>query len=192
MIKNLDLHDQKPSTSPKAIESSSLLDIIKQAVRIKNIYDQKKPETEKLIEELFFHISSFNDQDVYFGNIEMLKDSQIKDYNISSEKLPEFNNSIRIINRLFQISHGLDPNIKISGSAKNPFTKIIDIDDLPFKEVIIIKAAVGSQDYAHYLASIVNQENSSRNFLPATSPNISESSSLNVNHNILPNAPSTR
>ena len=174
-----------PSPAPltlKGIEIDSLIGILRKEEAIK----ASQQSIEKFVEELFFHISKFSDETLSDGKIPQINEKEINDgdYRIEPNELPFINNSIRILNRLFRISHGkIDTNLFESENPKidkieNNFIKIIDIDDLSPEEIIRINVAIGSKNLAHYLADIVNHENCSRKFLPQFSPKKATSSPL--------------
>jgi len=181
LFNSFDSPSSNPSTT-KGAEIESILEIFRKEEAIR----ASQPSIEKFVEELFYHISKFSDETISNGKISQINESEINvgDYRIEPDELPFINNSIRILNRLFKISHGkIDPNLIESKNPKidkieNNFIKIIDIDDLSPEEIIRINVAVGSKNLAHYLADIVNHENCSRKFLPQFSPEKATSSPL--------------
>ena len=66
------------------------------------------PEIERFVEELFYHISKFADEDLTYGRIGLLteEDIALEGYSITKDELDYFNNLIKILNRLFRISRG--------------------------------------------------------------------------------------
>jgi len=95
-----------PSTSPST--QNQLIENIIEIARKDEAIKAYTPEIERIVEELFFHISKFSDDDLTFGKITPLNESDINsgDYNLSIEEIKFFNNLIRILNRLFRISRG--------------------------------------------------------------------------------------
>lgn len=91
-----------PSTKNQFIEN--LIEIARKDEAVK----ASQPEIERFVEELFYHISKFNDDDLSQGKITFITKSEIEsgEYSVTNEEIPYFNNLIRILNRLFRISRG--------------------------------------------------------------------------------------
>ena len=99
-------YNYSPSTSPST-KYQFIENIIEIAKKDKAIL-ATQGETERIVEELFYHITKFSDDDLTFGKILFISDLDIEsgEYNISKNEIPYFNNLIRILNRLFRISRG--------------------------------------------------------------------------------------
>ena len=95
-----------PSNSPST--KNQLIENIIEIARKDEALKAYTPEIERIVEELFFHISKFSDDDLTFGKIKPLTENDIADgeYNLSMEEIKFFSNLIKILNRLFRISRG--------------------------------------------------------------------------------------
>ncbi|MFM7702206.1 MAG: hypothetical protein ACKO6C_01930 [Alphaproteobacteria bacterium] len=95
-----------PSNSPST--KNQLIENIIEIARKDEALKAYTPEIERIVEELFFHISKFSDDDLTFGKITPLNEGDINsgDYNLSIEEIKFFNNLIRILKRLFRSSRG--------------------------------------------------------------------------------------
>lgn len=95
-----------PSNSPST--KNQLIENIIEIARKDEALKAYTPEIERIVEDLFFHISKFSDDDLTFGKITPLNESDIDDgqYNLSVDEIKFFNNLIKILNRLFRISRG--------------------------------------------------------------------------------------
>jgi len=67
-----------------------------------------------------------------------------------------------------------------NSSDSQQFIKVIDIDDLPYPELLRITTATGSKNIAYYLALIVNLENRSRKLSPQLSAKVLSSRSISA------------
>jgi hypothetical protein len=97
-------HSPSSSPSPKNQFIENIIEIARKDEAIKATL----PEIERFVEELFYHISKFSDDDLTFGRIAPVtdKDVDLGEYQISQSELRYFNNLIKILNRLFRISRG--------------------------------------------------------------------------------------
>lgn len=95
-----------PSSSPSP--KNQFIENIIEIARKDQAIMATLPEIERFVEELFYHISKFADDDLTYGRIGFLKEEDIvlEGYSITKDELKYFNNLIRILNRLFRISRG--------------------------------------------------------------------------------------
>jgi hypothetical protein len=106
--------------------------------------------TETLIEELFFHIYRFEENELNQGSIPKLAESDLENgYNICKADVSYFNILIKIINNLFYISR------------KDSTIKHLEITDMPENMLLVAKIATGSADSELFanLVAIVNEVN---------------------------------
>ena len=95
-----------PSSSPSP--KNQFIENIIEIARKDQAIMATLPEIERFVEELFYHISKFVDEDLTYGRIGLLteEDIALEGYSISKDELKYFNNLIKILNRLFRISRG--------------------------------------------------------------------------------------
>ena len=140
---------EKPSTKPKTkylYWPIELINLAKKQEALNAISEQ----TEALIEELFFHIYRFDEQEITNGNILSLTKQELADgYNLDHNELRYFNVLIKILNNLFYFSR--------NGAIKN-----LEIISLPENMLLVGKIATGSieSDLFANLVAIVNEVNS--------------------------------
>ena len=106
-------------------------------------------QTEALIEELFFHIYRFEEQEITKGNITILTAAELTEgYNLHESEISYFNILIKILNNLFYLSR--------NGAIKN-----LDIASLPENTLLVAKIATGSaeSDLFANLVAVVNEVN---------------------------------
>lgn len=139
---------EKPSTktSTKYLDwPIELINLAKKQEALQGISQQ----TEALIEELFFHIYRFDEQQITEGNLALLTKSQLAEgYNLQESEISYFNVLIKILNNLFYFSR--------NGAIKN-----LEIASLPENMLLVAKIATGSaeSDLFANLVSIVNEVN---------------------------------
>ncbi len=92
------------SPSPKNQFIENIIEIARKDEAIKATL----PEVERFVEELFYHISKFSDDDLTFGRIAPItkNDIELGEYQVHEKELHYFNNLIKVLNRLFRISRG--------------------------------------------------------------------------------------
>ena len=92
------------SPSPKNQFIENIIEIARKDEAIKATL----PEIERFVEELFYHISKFSDDDLTYGRIAFVtnEDVDLNEYKITKDELQYFNNLIKVLNRLFRISRG--------------------------------------------------------------------------------------
>jgi hypothetical protein len=92
------------SPSPKNQFIENIIEIARKDEAIKATL----PEIERFVEELFYHISKFSDDDLTYGRLAPItkNDIDIGDYQIYENEIQYFNNLIKVLNRLFRISRG--------------------------------------------------------------------------------------
>lgn len=99
-------YDHFPSSSPST--KYQFIENIIEIAKKDRATIATQAETERIVEELFYHITKFSDDDLTFGKISLISDAEIDsgEYNIYKIEIPYFNNLVRILNRLFRISRG--------------------------------------------------------------------------------------
>ncbi len=145
MVQNL----EKPSTKPKTKYLDWPIELINLAKK-QEALNAISEQTEVLIEELFFHIYRFDEQEITNGNILSLTKQELADgYNLDHNELRYFNVLIKILNNLFYFSR--------NGAIKN-----LEIVSLPENMLLVGKIATGSieSDLFANLVAIVNEVNS--------------------------------
>ena len=97
-------YSPSPSPSPKNQFIENIIEIARKDEAIKATL----PEIERFVEELFYHISKFSDDDLTYGRISFvtIDEVDVGEYKISKDELQYFNNLIKVLNRLFRISRG--------------------------------------------------------------------------------------
>jgi len=92
------------SPSPKNQFIENIIEIARKDEAIKAAL----PEIERFVEELFYHISKFTDEDLTYGRITPItsEDIELGEYKVFESELQYFNNLIKVLNRLFRISRG--------------------------------------------------------------------------------------
>ena len=95
-----------PSSSPAP--KNQFIENIIEIARKDEAMKASLPEIERFVEELFFHISKFSDDDLTYGRLTPItqKDIELGEYKIAENELQYFNNLIKVLNRLFRISRG--------------------------------------------------------------------------------------
>ena len=99
-------YNYSPSTSPSP--KNQFIENIIEIARKDEAIKATLPEIERFVEELFYHISKFSDDDLTFGRIAPITQSDIElgEYKVYEKELQYFNNLIKVLNRLFRISRG--------------------------------------------------------------------------------------
>jgi len=99
-------YNYSPSTSPSP--KNQFIQNIIEIARKDEAIKATLPEIERFVEELFYHISKFSDDDLTFGRIAFLNDDDVEsnEYKITKNELQYFNNLVKALNRLFRISRG--------------------------------------------------------------------------------------
>jgi len=97
-------YSPSPSPSPKNQFIENIIEIARKDEAIKATL----PEIERFVEELFYHISKYSDDDLTYGRIAFvtIDEVDVGEYKISKDELQYFNNLIKVLNRLFRISRG--------------------------------------------------------------------------------------
>ena len=95
-----------PSSSPST-KNKLIQNLIEIATK-EHIYNSSLPDIEKFVEELFYHISKYSDEDLTFGKIGFVAKEEILsgEYQIELNEVDYFNNLVKVLNRLFRISRG--------------------------------------------------------------------------------------
>jgi hypothetical protein len=139
---------ETPSTEPatKYLDwPIELINLAKKQEALNGISQQ----TEALIEELFFHIYRFDEQEITNGTILPLQPEQLAEgYNLHHSDLRYFNILIKILNNLFYFSR--------NGAIRN-----LEMISLPENMLLVAKIATGSADSDLFtnLIAIVNEVN---------------------------------
>ncbi len=99
-------YNYSPSTSPSP--KNQFIENIIEIARKDEAIKATLPEIERFVEELFYHISKFSDDDLTFGRIAPITQNDIGlgEYKVYEKELQYFNNLIKVLNRLFRISRG--------------------------------------------------------------------------------------
>ncbi len=139
---------EKPSTKTSAKYLDWPIELINLAKKQEALQAISK-QTEALIEELFFHIYRFDEQEITKGNMSLLTKSELTEgYNLHQSEISYFNVLIKILNNLFYFS-------------RNGAIKHLDIASLPENTLLVAKIATGSaeSDLFANLVAIVNEVN---------------------------------
>lgn len=99
---NIDNPSSSPSTKNKLIQN-----LIEIATK-EHLNNSNLPHIEKFVEELFYHISKYSDEDLTYGKIGSVLEEEILsgEYQIELNEVDYFNNLVKVLNRLFRISRG--------------------------------------------------------------------------------------
>jgi hypothetical protein len=99
-------YNYSPSSSPSP--KNQFIENIIEIARKDEAIKATLPEIERFVEELFYHISKFSDDDLTFGRIAPITqgDIELGEYKVYEKELQYFNNLIKVLNRLFRISRG--------------------------------------------------------------------------------------
>ena len=99
-------YNYSPSSSPSP--KNQFIENIIEIARKDEAIKATLPEIERFVEELFYHISKFSDDDLTFGRVAPItqNDIELGEYKVYEKELQYFNNLIKVLNRLFRISRG--------------------------------------------------------------------------------------